>query len=125
MLDRGGDPERRKVVYARESLRVPAMKEQFSRTFFDHLANYKDDQDDDDGDGEDVDRLWNRSVSAMQAAQTVLPTPRISPNRPWISEQTMDLVDKRKVARLTGDVHEERKLRKVIRASAKKDTRSG
>ena len=57
----------------------------------------------------------------MRAAQSTLPILEMAPNKPWISRQTMELIDARKESRASGEWDEERRLHKLIRAAAKKD----
>ncbi|KAL1246814.1 hypothetical protein QQF64_034817 [Cirrhinus molitorella] len=48
--------------------------------------------------------------SVIQSAHNVLGFSRSSPNKPWISETTLDIIERRREARLRGDLTEYRRL---------------
>lgn len=58
---------------------------------------------------------------AMRAAEASLPVRAREPNKPWISESTMELIDQRRLARENNDRQEEQRLHKEVRAAAKRD----
>ena len=54
-------------------------------------------------------------------AEAVLPQPPRKPNKAWISDSTMAMIDQRSLARANGNLQEERRLHKLIRGQAKTD----
>ena len=58
---------------------------------------------------------------AMRAAAEILPAKSRAPNKPWISQSTLQLIGSRREARADNDYVKERHLHKAIRKAAKVD----
>jgi len=65
---------------------------------------------------------WSTACDGMrQAAEANLPSLPKQPNKPWISQDTLDLVDSKRSARARGDWVTEKLLRAKVQKSAKQD----
>ena len=70
----------------------------------------------------DTNGGWTNLCSdVLSACALVLPVRCKKPNKPWISKDTLDLIEKRQLARADADHVLERTLHKKVRASARKD----
>ena len=114
-LAKSEELDRRPRRVCRAALGTETVKSSFVEAFCEHA--------DCNGNGAmgSLDEKWARTVAAMRAAEAVLPNRRRTPNKPWISESTMGLIDQRSAARECDDLPGERRLHKEIRAAAKKD----
>ena len=63
-------------------------------------------------------------ASAMQQAASHLTCKASMTKRPWISEATLMIIERRNMARCTGDHKEELQLNKLVKQSAKADRRA-
>lgn len=71
---------------------------------------------------QNVNLLYARIVDSFQhAAQTALPQSNLQPRRPWISAETLSLIEQRNSARAANAQAEEKQLTKKVRASVEKD----
>ena len=66
-------------------------------------------------------RWRSASASVMAAVNTAVPDMQHKPNKPWISEHTLELIAQRRQARAAGDWGAELRLRKSVKQSAKQD----
>ena len=65
---------------------------------------------------------WDDACQRIQsAAERLLPAMKRRPNKPWISEGTLVLIDRKRDARTEGDWTAEKSLNKLVKQSAKKD----
>ena len=96
-----------------DSLQDGGCKEEFSEAFCQEIRTI--------GGERNADVMWETTKKALHAAEQRLPDRKRLPNRPWISEMTMRLIDKRADARGRNDPEEERRLHKEIRLWAKRD----
>ena len=101
-------------VRQRDALKQPDIRETFTRAF--GLATI-------DVDMQDIslEAMWQTSLVALKAAETSLPERRRTSNQPWIQDATMQLIDRRKIARSSNAHEEEKRLHKEIRRMARKD----
>ena len=75
-------------------------------------------------DTADVDDLCAAVSTAFAHASVVLEVePSCTRRKPWISQKTLDTIKDRAQARAAGDWAEERRLHKLVRASARRDRR--
>ena len=94
----------------------PLTKSRFT-TYFDILASSYEKDDD-----VSLDRLAaSFSKCVDDAMQATLPETLATPKRPWISSQTIDLINQRDVARASRQRVQEVTLNRRIRISAKRD----
>ena len=98
----------------RTALRSEGTTKYFTEAFCDHVQtcgeNYLS-----------LESRWATTVAAVLAAEGQLPARKKAPNRPWISEETMKLIDLRMAARSLNNGEEEKRLHKLVRRSARKD----
>ncbi|CAH1242627.1 Hypp6909 [Branchiostoma lanceolatum] len=65
---------------------------------------------------------WERFRSeAFKAAEEAIGKSRPSPKQPWISPETLDIIDRRRDARLRGDLNEYRRLNGARNTSIRQD----
>ena len=57
----------------------------------------------------------------LKAAATTLPKATEARNKPWMSEETMHLIEKKRQARISGDWNQELSFRKLVRKAMRKD----
>ena len=62
-----------------------------------------------------LSNLWDAAKTAMGEASQALPTRGLQANQPWISEQTLRLIDLRRAARAENDHQNEHHLHKEVR----------
>lgn len=70
---------------------------------------------------ESLDSANDKITRALNVAETVFPKLAKVPNKPWISQVTLQLIAKSKQARAANDPQEEAALHKQIRSQARKD----
>ena len=69
-----------------------------------------------------IDCAWTTWKETLRSvAENCVPRVTMVPRQPWISQASMDLVDKRLQARSRGDWSLEKSLRKQVQKSVKKD----
>ena len=62
--------------------------------------------------------MYARMVDSFTAAaEAVLPRKALTPNKPWITSRTTDLISDRHTARVAGNLFEERRLAKLVKSS--------
>ena len=71
--------------------------------------------------GQSAAQSWEHAKLAMQKASETLPKPKRKANQPWISDETLRLLDLRREARGRNDQEAERRLHKEARKQAKAD----
>src|SRR5664279_2261353 len=70
---------------------------------------------------EDPEEAWTTTrQTILKAATSIIPLQR-SQHRPWLSAQTMKIIDDKKTARLNGDLVEWRRLKGIYKAKARTD----
>ena len=75
-----------------------------------------------DGRGQSINRYCcNMNSASNDAATRVLPAVPSMPKRPWISKETLDLIDQRAQARIEGRWNQEKRLHQSVKDSVKKD----
>ena len=57
----------------------------------------------------------------IKSAHNVLPPISRRRNRPWLSDESLEVLDRKKAARLAGDMAEARRQRNIFKAKAKRD----
>ena len=72
-------------------------------------------------DRESPEAMWNVLAGAFHAGEKTLPDKTSAPNKPWISQRTLDIITQRAAARCSGDHVEERRLHKEVRVAARRD----
>ena len=92
------------------------------RVFAMHLTESLEAFEDEAPDDSDVNIAWCRLVDSFKYAEECLPQLETQRRRkPWISNDTLELISARSQARLTGVVAREREGAKQIRASVARD----
>ena len=71
-----------------------------------------------------VESTWHTTLDALRSAEAVLPDRHARARKPWTSEDTLNLIDKRSLARRLNDYVRERTLHRLIRKSVKADKAS-
>ena len=72
--------------------------------------------------GTSLDDRWEHfRSSVMEAGERSLPSNARRANKPWISKDTLDLLDARRQARLTRQFELELDLRRQVTTSARRD----
>ena len=97
------------------SLRSPSVRQDFVRTFA--QSNQFEELD----TGNLVEMWWSQIDASFTTAAEKIPDAAIVPRRPWISEETVQLISDRAAARAGGDHALEKLLHKAVRRSAKID----
>ena len=70
----------------------------------------------------DLDQQWTSICqSSMNVCTKMMPTQGKRPNKPWISQSTMELIEDKRKARLERNFEAEKDLNKKVRGAAKKD----
>lgn len=71
---------------------------------------------------EDLDAYWYKACSTVESAVChLVPLKHHLPNKPWISQTTLHLLDRRRAARESGNWTLEKQLRGEVKRSAKTD----
>ena len=60
---------------------------------------------------------------AFRQASVILPEQRATPHKPWITTNTLKLIDERTTARHNKDAEAEKQLGKKVKSSVQKDKR--
>ena len=98
-------------------LKETTVSKTFANAFQQALSNQRSEDH-----GNDVNWLSTRITSAFDSAkEAALPEPLVEKRRPWISQTTLDLIQRRHAARAVNDFAEEQRLHKLVRNSAKHD----
>jgi len=66
---------------------------------------------------ESMKNLWEKGVQAALVATAILPPAPAERKRPWISQRTLGLIEKRTLAQQANNKHEEKELLKEVRKS--------
>ena len=104
--------------YDRASLNNNTIATEFVRAFGEHLQNSAP-------DASDVDAASANIVEAFHHAEKVaLPVVAPSRRKPWISDATLSLIDRRRAARASSFIEEELILQKAVRKSARIDRKN-
>ena len=103
-----GNDAPNRIVQNLEALRtdVPTQKE-FVKVFANGVRAVETNQQ--------PDLAWEATKKALREAENTLPQVEIKRNRPWISDFTMNLIDKRAAARRLNESEEERRLHREIK----------
>ena len=67
------------------------------------------------------DVVCNLNDAIRTGATTFLPDVQMQPNKPWVSDTVMKLIDERKIFRLHGNYDDEKNVQKQIRKELKDD----
>jgi hypothetical protein len=109
---KAGQTKKRDIRFDTTKLKDPEIAENFSVEIANRytvLANF---------DREN----WDTFKSEIQkAATTILRKEKAPPRRPWISPESLDLVEKRRKAKLDGNIQEYRRLNRLRNLSLKDD----
>jgi len=109
----------RSSKYVRSALKDETVASNFAITFDEHMRETVANESD-----HNLHSNAQRMVDAFRKAEaTHLPTETFVARRPWISQDTLDLIRQRNQARITGAHAHETDLNKAIRRSAKADRR--
>jgi hypothetical protein len=68
-----------------------------------------------------LSNLWDAGKASMLSASEALPPQRRTANQPWISQGTLELIDRRRRARAQNEYRNEQELHKEVRKAAKAD----
>ena len=97
------------------ALRQPTHRQSFGRSFAQHNRFQELDT------GNIVEDNWNAIEAAFGVSAATLPDVQHIARKPWISQTTLELLEKRTAARLSCDRIAEREIQKAIRKAAKQD----
>ena len=103
-----------KATQWRHCLQEKGVADTFVETFTQHLRELTD-------EGLTVESRWDKTIDAITKAESSFITEKRRPNKVWISEATMKLIDERQHARKHNHHHEEKRLHKLVRESVRRD----
>ena len=96
------------------ALRNKCNRDEFYGAFVQHLTLQRKEQ-------ENLDVHAEHISDAFKVGIETLPKKELTAKRPWISEGTLDLIQRRNAQRHSGNYGEECRLNKLVRDSAKND----
>ena len=98
------------------SLKNPLLARAFAESFESQLTGLVH------SEGDDINEMCARTDDAFsESAETVLPKSAPVRRRPWISNDTIDLIEKRRLARNAGNSQGEKDLQHEFKGSARND----
>ena len=99
----------------REALHDPAIKQSFAKAFsqsFEAKSTTRNST---------LEETCTATITALKEAESTLLPWHSVPNKPWISADTLAIIERRREARALNLFIEERRLHKLVRSMAKKD----
>ena len=107
------------AVFNRRALREYTVAQRFASTFETEMQKHV-------GDSEVDTEMLSKSIteSLRHAESTCLPEAPCTGKKPWISDRTMDLIQRRRKARSQAAFEVEMQLNKEVKLSARKDKRN-
>ena len=101
----------------REALRDQSVRLHYAETFMEIFEDFPTIP-------KTIESMWRQGEQAALAATSVFPQMPAERKQPWISQNTLELIDKRTQARLANNTEEEKRLLKEVRKSCKQDKTS-